>query len=309
MKRLTRPAHPPGFRITDRDIAILAAVARFRFLSSQQIVRVIPGSEHALLVRLKLLFFHQYLDRPRHQHAQLAMFFDEGNRPLVYGLARKGAQLLASLGLAVDAKLDWTLKNARATSAFLAHTLETADAVIAFDQAARAAGLRLIDQPELRALLPEARRNAHHPFRCTVAVRTSTTAAPVSIGVVPDRMFSLVLADNTRHNFALEIDRATMDVHAGKIAGKSSFRRKLLSYFSAWREGLHTQAWNFRNFRILTITTSPKRIDTMLRALRDVTRGAAPGLFLFTTRDRLSAHGALGDAWMNGSGEITRLIR
>ena len=57
------------------------------------------------------------------QHAQLALFFDEGNRPLVYGLARKGAQLLAEVGVAVDAKLDWTTKNARATATFLAHTL------------------------------------------------------------------------------------------------------------------------------------------------------------------------------------------
>jgi hypothetical protein len=237
------------------------------------------------------------------------MFFDEGNRPLVYGLARKGARLLADLGLAIDAKLDWTLKNARATSAFLAHTLETADVMIGFDGAARASNLRLIDQPELRALLPDSRRNARNPFRCSVAVRARATATPISIGIVPDRLFSLAYADDTRHNFALELDRATMDIRARKISGKSSVHRKLLGYFHAWRAGLHTDMWGFENFRILTVTTSQKRIDNMIALQREVTRGAAPGLFLFTTRERLAVHGVFGEAWMNGKGEVTRIIQ
>lgn len=145
LKRLTRPTAPPGLRITERDIAILIAVARFRFLTSQQIARVVGGSAKALLVRLKLLFYHALLDRPSHQHAQLAMFFDDGNRPLVYGLARKGAHLLAELGYAVDGRLDWTTKNARATSQFLAHTIEIANIMIDVAAAAgEARGLQRI---------------------------------------------------------------------------------------------------------------------------------------------------------------------
>lgn len=121
LKRLSRPANPPPFRLTARDVAILSAVARFRFLSAPQIVRLIGGSEHALAVRLKHLFYHRLLDRPRHQHANLVFFFDEGNHPLVYGLGTKGAAVLFERGMAIDAKLDWTMKNRRATAAFLAH--------------------------------------------------------------------------------------------------------------------------------------------------------------------------------------------
>lgn len=309
LKRLSRPKKLPGLRITARDLAILTEVARFRFLSSAQIARLIGGSEATLLVRLKLLFYHVYLDRPRHQHAQLALFFDEGNRPLVYGLARRGAQLLSEQGAAVDASLDWTTKNARATAAFLAHTLETADAMIAFDEACRASGsAHLIDHHALVPFMPEATRRLSDPFRCRVEVRTAGQALPIPIAVVPDRLFSLAYADGTRHNYALELDRGTMDIRAKRLAGKSSFRRKLIGYFHAWRERRHSERWGFKSFRILTITTSEKRIASMRAAQAEVTHGSVPGLFLYTTQDRLAEHGAFGDAWQNGAGEVVRLI-
>ena len=309
LKRLSRPQALPGFRITERDIAILRAVARFRFLTSEQIARLIGGSAPAISVRLKLLFYHAYLDRPRHQHAQLAMFFDEGNHPLVYGLARQGARVLAELGLAVDAKIDWTLKNARATSNFLAHTIETAEAMIAIDRGCRAQdGLRLIDHHDLLPYMPEKTRRLRDPFRCRVEVRVKDMSAPLTIGVVPDRLFSFAYDNGTRHNFALELDRGTMDIAAKKLAGKSSFRRKLLGYFHAWRERRHTEAWGFQSFRVLTITPSEKRIDNMIAAQRAITNNAAAGLFLYTTPGLLAVKGALGDAWVNGAGEPVRLL-
>lgn len=309
LKRLSRPKYPQRLRITARDMDILRAVARFRFLSSEQIVSVVGGSPATLAVRLKKLFRNAYLDRPRNQHVQLAQFFDEGNRPLVYGLGRKGARLLAESGEGIDPRLDWTTKNRRATASFLAHTLETADAMIAFDLACRAAAsVRLIDHYELLPFMPEATRKLRDPFRCRVEVRVKGQALPLPIAVVPDRLFSLAYPDGTRHNYALELDRGTMDIRAKRLAGKSSFRRKLIGYHEAWRARKHTERWNFKSFRILTLTSSEKRLATMLAAQREVTDGALPGLFLYTTRDRIAAHGVLGDAWINGAGAPVRLI-
>lgn len=309
LKRLSRPSVPPGFRLTERDVAILHAVARFRFLSSQQLARLIGGSEAALLVRLKLLFYHAYLDRPLHQHAQLAAFFDEGNRPLVYGLAKKGARLLAEMGLAIDHKLDWTQKNKSATSQFLAHTLEVADAMIGVDLACRdGRALRLIDHHELLPFMPAKTRNLRDPFRCRIELTDKGLRVPVSIAVVPDRLFSLAYDNATRLNFALELDRGTMDIRAKQLAGKSSFRRKLMGYFHAWRARRHTDVWGFQSFRVLTVTTSVKRIEHMIGAQREVTKDSAFGLFLYTTPERLAAHGALGDAWVSGAGERVALV-
>lgn len=309
LKRLTRPTAPPGLRITERDIAILIAVARFRFLTSQQIARVVGGSAKALLVRLKLMFYHALLDRPSHQHAQLAMFFDDGNRPLVYGLARKGAHLLAELGYAVDGRLDWTTKNARATSQFLAHTIEIADVMIDVDLAVRGdAGLRLVDHHDLLPTFPADRRSLGDPFRCHVNVRLPGQAKSIAIGVVPDRLFSIAYANATRHNYAVEIDRGTMDINAKRLVGKSSFRRKLIGYFHAWREGKTTEAWGFKSFRILTVTPSDKRIANMIAAQNDVTGGVAPGLFLYSTADAIAVNGAIGAAWVNDAGERVSLL-
>jgi hypothetical protein len=124
--------------------------------------------------------------------------------------------------------------------------------------------------------------------------------------VVPDRLFSVAYPDNLRHNFALELDRATADLRSKTLVGKSSFRRKLIGYFHAWRAHRHTETWGFQSFRVLTITPSAWRLENMLALLRDVTDGAASGLFLFTTSERFASEGTLR-AWLNGLGEPTGL--
>ena len=81
--RFRRVEEPPPFQLTARDVAILHAVARYRFVSSTLIIRLIGGSSQQILRRLQLLFHHGYLDRPTSQVAQLAHAFDFGNRPFV----------------------------------------------------------------------------------------------------------------------------------------------------------------------------------------------------------------------------------
>ena len=199
--RFRRVAEPPPFQLTARDLAILHAVARYRFLSSTVITRLIGGSAQQILRRLQLLFHHGYLDRPTSQVAQLAHAFDFGNRPFVYGLGRAGAQVLAEAGIPLKEKLDWTTKNARATAQFLAHTIETAETMIGFELACRAGGSpELIDHHDLLPYLPEKTREDDAPFHVRVALKTARDA--LTIRVVPDRVFSLAFADHTRLNFA-----------------------------------------------------------------------------------------------------------
>jgi len=316
-KRLSRPDgdHLPPFRITDRDIAIVRSVARFRFLRSDQIVRFLGASEQPILVRLKKLYWHAYLDRPEHQHSQLAAFLDEGNHPLVYGLGRAGARLLAELGDPIDDRLDWRTKNKRATNLFLAHTLEVADVVMAFDFAcAKVGALPIIDHHALRPFLPEETRRLRDPFRLRLAVHPRELPKglkhdePITIGVLPDRLVSLPYRDSTRDNFAIEHDRGTMDVRSKQLVGKSSYRRKLLGYYHAWRRGLHTKVWGFQRFRVLTVTPSEERIGHMIDAQREITNNTAPGLFLYSTPERLAAHGAFGDAWVSSKGEWISIL-
>ena len=89
--RFRRIEEPPPFQLTARDVAILHAVARYRFLSSTLIIRLIGGSPQQILRRLQLLFHHGYLDQPTSQVAQLAHALDFGNRPFLCGLGRASA--------------------------------------------------------------------------------------------------------------------------------------------------------------------------------------------------------------------------
>ena len=305
--RFRRVEEPPPFQLTARDVAILHAVARYRFLSSTLIIRLIGGSSQQILRRLQLLFHHGYLDRPISQIAQLAHAFDLGNRPFVYGLGRAGAQTLAEAGIPLKEKLDWKTKNARATAQFLAHTIETAETMIAFELACRADGaLQLIDHHDLLPYLPEETREVDEPFHARVTLNIAPK--PISIGVIPDRVFSLVFADHTRFNFALELDRGTMDIKSRQLAGKSSFRRKLLGYYQLWREGLHTSKWGFKAFRVLTVTPSEKRIENMLAVQREIVGEQGSNLFLFTTPKRLADKSPLADVWVTGKGAVTALV-
>lgn len=306
LKRLSRPSSPPAFRITERDVAIIAHVARYRFLNSTQISELDGGSHAQVLRRLRNLWAAGFLDRPKHQHAYLANWTDEGNRPLTYALGRLGAKLLREHGVAVNDKLDWQQKNSRVGALHLAHTIETATAIIQFTLDAHAAGLELVDHHELLPTMPEKTQKLRNPFCIRVTVSVPGSARPVIIGVVPDRLFSLVSADG-RRNAALELDRGEMSVNA-KSLKKSSYRRKLLGYFHAWKQKRHTEAWGFQSFRCLTITRSEKRIDSMLAVQREITNGTAAGLFLYSTPERLSELGPLGKAWRSSEADDIALL-
>jgi hypothetical protein len=182
--------------------------------------------------------------------------------------------------------------------------------MIAFQLACTGQGApRLIDQHELLPYLPEETRAARDPFRCPVSVRIKDQRTPITIGVAPDRLFSLAFDDHTRANFALELDRGTMDVKARRLVGKSSFRRKLIGYWNLWQEGRHTERWGFKSFRVLTITPSPKRLENMIAAQQEIVGAKGSSVFLFTTPERLAAKSPLAGVWISGKGEAVTLYR
>jgi len=80
---------PPGLVITDRDIALLEATARHRFVRSTHLQALMPEEPPAkILRRLHKLYHNGYLDRPRAQidYHQAG----GGSKPMVYGLNRPG---------------------------------------------------------------------------------------------------------------------------------------------------------------------------------------------------------------------------
>src|SRR6185312_15764785 len=144
LKRLSRPDNPPPFRITDRDLEILRTVARYRFMTSEQIARYLIMLDPATSSQ---------------QHLQLSTFSH-----LVYGLGREGARAIVDAAPHIDPHLEWSTKNARATTPHIVHTLETTEAMLHFERACRARGdLGLLDHHDLIPYFPAPTRDLADP--------------------------------------------------------------------------------------------------------------------------------------------------
>jgi hypothetical protein len=274
----------PPFRITDRDIAILEAIARFRLLSPPLLLRIVGGSERGVRNRLRLLTVHKYIVR-------LAAKITE---PLAYGLANKGARLLANRGIKINPRLDWTAGNHR-KDYFRTHTLAVADTMLRFQHAANEIAISLVDHHDLLTHMPDLTKTIPRPFSLPVTIQHRHE--PLTITIISDRLFALQYP-NARHNFALEQDLGTMDIWANRLVGKSSIRRKHLAYFHGREQRSFEGRWGFKSFRVLIVTTSDARIDSMLRTQQHFVPNCPPGFFLYSTPHRLHQHGAFGPAWV-----------
>jgi len=285
--RFERDSNKLGLRLTSRDLEILRHVSRHRFLSSRQIGLLVGGSNQQILRRLQRLYHHRYLDRPR---VQIQYFSHPGMQPLVYGLGRAGAQVLAEPG---DAPKRYDNRNVK--QLYLQHTLLVADVVIAFELACRRRGApKFVSEVDLAA-------SPSHPDAFRWSVDIARGSERKRVGVVPDYVFALEApGSRERVLFFVEADRSTMPVKRHSL-NKSSLLRKLIAYEATWQQGVHREKFGCDRFRMLTVTTSAKRIDSAIAACGELSRGR--GLFLFTDAKSLQAStSVLSHPWRNATG-------
>ena len=281
LPRFRRVPYVAAMQLTERDHDILRHVHRHRFLRSSHLAALIGGSPQQLLRRLRLLYHHGYLERPR---AQIDYYHKGGSRCLAYGLGNQGAALLQR----ERSRSDWSAKNATVGRLFLEHALMVSDVMVALEVACRQNGrVRLLIGEDIP--LPSDTSSHREPFQWSV-----TLASRTKLGVIPDRVFALEFLDQPKERNRvlcfLEADRATMPVTRRTLT-RSSFQRKLLSYEATWTQGLHQTRFGFQRFRVVTVTTSPARVASLVEACGELSRGH--GLFLFTDLAALTAHGDL----------------
>jgi hypothetical protein len=294
-------AEVPPIQLTERDGEIIRLVHKYRFLYSSQVIRVLGNaSSQPILRRLQLLYHHGYLERPR---AQLEYYHEAGSRPIVYSLGEKGAALLND-NLAITFKrLHRRQKKESIGKMFLEHELFVSEIMVGLELACRASGrVRLLTGQDL--LLNGSKRSA--PFKWYVNVRPG-----LRLSVVPDQVFALEVSDQEgkpdRAYFFLEADRGTMPVKRKNLI-QTSFFRKLLAYETTWVQSIHQKRFGFHRFRALTITTSPDRVRSLIKACGELQRGH--GLFLFADRTVLERPSdILSRMWQTGKlGEATSLL-
>lgn len=259
-------------RLTERDRDIIRLIHRHRFLRSHQIIALLGNSPQQVSRRLKLLYHHGYLERPR---AQLDYYHQGGSSHIVYGLSNKAGTLLNTEPGVATRPVSWSENNRAVGRMFLEHTLLVSDVMVSLELACQKYdGIKLLYEDQL-GLDPE-----RQPFQWR-----AKTQDGITLGILPDRVFALEYPDQSgecqRVHFFLEADRGTMPVVRSGLK-QTSFYRKLLAYEATWTRKIHQRQLGIQRFRVLTVTTSAARVKSLLEACSRLKRGH--GLFLFADR-------------------------
>lgn len=307
MKRFHRADSPPAFLLTGRDLKLLAHVARHRFLSSAHLCALDGGSPQNVLRCLRALFDHEYLDRPAAQKVSLS---EDGPRPFVYGLGKKGARALREHGHLLDDTLDWTEKNKRAGAIFIEHTLEVADFMTGVELACRTRGdVELMREHEILEMAPEETRAAREPLRWKVD--KVMMGKRETFSVVPDGLFGLRFPDETAAYFVLEVDRGTIPLIRTDVPGTPAWRKsisyKLSTYWEGWKAQRHVEQFGMKQVRVAMVTSSAERVENMLDIVHQLTDGRGSNFFLFVDRATLAASNPLEVEWVTGKGQAVSL--
>jgi hypothetical protein len=288
------PAVPP-MRLTERDRRIIRLIHRHRFLRSPQIVALLGGSTQQLLRRLKLLYHHRYLERPR---AQIDRYGEGGSQHIIYGLGNKSRAFLKQ-ELNVDFReASWGEKNRGVGRIFLEHAILVSDVMVSLELACRKHdGIKLLYEDQL------ALRSEREPFQWRVK-----TSGGIRLGVIPDQIFALEYKGENgqpeRVYFFLEADRGTMPVVRSGLT-QTSFYRKLIAYEATWTQKIHQRRLGIHRFRVLTVTTVAARVKSLLEASSQLKRGH--GLFLFADRTVLEKD-LFSAVWRRGKSSETAAI-
>lgn len=311
-KRFVRPSVLPAFTLNERNLSLLAYVSQHRLISSDDLAKLDGGSEQKAKRELRRLWAHGYVLRPA---AQLMTVAITGPQPIVYGLSNKGARLLREHGHRIS-DIDWSENTQRAGIRFIDHEVARARFMTGLEVGQRArCDVSLLRANAILANAPEKTRTSKNPLKWTASVPDN--GREVATSIIADDLFALVFDDGTAAYFLVEIDRGQMPIRrhgesaeefaGGKRRLRTYFKHKLAAYYHGWRQKRHVEQFNIEQLRVLTVTTSEKRVETMLDALREVTQGKGSDLFLFASEEFLRAMSPLEAAWTTGKGAEMRL--
>lgn len=295
---------PCPITLTDRDAIILKALHKYRFLTTDHLQTLTQTeSRWGMNARLRLLYDHKYVDRPK---AQAAIFSHADKRPTVYALGNKGAALMSErFGIIMPPSVYWTQKNRRVRERHIEHTLGISDFMIEIEAMCNAApNLHLIDQAEILARSPAQTRRANYPFRWRTQIMHKGERHDIMI--VPDYVFGIrndeQPAERNERYFFVEIDRGTMPVTRRDMA-QTSYLRKILSYADTFERSLALRRFNMTGFQVLTVTTSQDRIKNILNAIARLERKSfSAGTFLFKVKTDAQTHFPFHSMWENAKG-------
>ena len=299
-----RPETPRPFRLTPRDLNILANLARLRLASGEQLAALDGGSYQNVSRSLLALWEHEFVERLLGQVEKRVLY--KGSFPLIYGLTRPGAWLLRKHGYDVRRRLLYeTDKQRRAGWRFIEHRVDITEFMVRLELGCRErTDMELVERKEIVATAERTGRDQR--VRLTAKVRID--GAHQLLSVDPDEVFALrSRSDGQTSYFMFERDRGEMPIHRRKNKDQTFFAKKMLTYLEANRVGEHVSELGIPNFRVATVTTTPARVQQMIEAQREISGGRGSNIFLFIDDASFMASNPLDALWLTGKGKQVRL--
>lgn len=265
-----RPAEPPRMRITERDVEILKTAAAFRFVSGEQIERLIftkgekgERGRTRSPARLRKMFDNGLLGRVRWPFHAITL-------PMVYYLQQEGADFL-TLGLGIDEDRIRTLTKTEKKPVisrsllFLSHTLAINDFRIGVTLACERKGLALVTWLNEYELGRDYAEIEYEGKRRKQAVQ-------------PDGYFVVRDGQTPRH-FFLEMDMGTTP--------PLRWSYKVLGLYEYRFRGKYTERFGTKDLRVLCVTQSESRKNRLIEWTKVAVPERWQFLFWFTTQDRV----------------------
>ena len=312
-RHLVKPAARKGLTLTQRDMMIIRAAYRYRFLTTDQVM-LLTGttSRNKLNDRLRELWGNDYLDRPE---CQQNLFAYADRRPVVHALGQAGAKWLTdNHDIRFPKTVDWRAKNKNVKSGdFMLHTLGVTETMLQTEQDVHAVDdLRVIDREEVWLCSPRYNPRTTRPYELPTVLDWKD-GSTVRRNTKPDYTFGIMDRRGerpTRGLLFLEYDRGTEN-YVKSSALQSSILQKLTGYADAYERKLHERLYGYKRFRVLFVIEAggQRRIDNMIAVYQaHVAERVPAGAFLFTTVEKLQEQGLLASIWQNGRGAPLALV-
>jgi hypothetical protein len=265
-------------QLTERDIEIFKLLARYRYLSIEDIHAFVGGSRKGLAHHVNLLCREPnlYLDRPRQQRQSA----DANHRPMIYELDRKGVTVLQELGSEVGPR-DYHRN--------FAHELMVCRIMASFELGARVTdGVRLVSWKEILASgkVPPRTLQSPRPTHIPVAIPLGGKELHTEINAdwKPFAIEYHTPAAQPVYRFfpGVEADMGTEPIETYNLE-RSSIAKKLLAYLAIERQGIYRPHFGFPNLFVPFVTTTVTRMRSMMTLLEKLTERRGSMTIIFKT--------------------------
>jgi hypothetical protein len=292
-KRYVRYEPKSELVLTNRDLAILCDLHDRRFMNTRQFQKLYGANVDD---RLKRLFLHGYIDRPKAQRVH-RLREGGGSHPLIYALTNRGARAITIKLLRLDAaKRNWDELNRELSelSSRIPHELGIADAYVAFRLGCIDRAFDLVQGFELapgkqgRALEVPGEEKLLYPDLIFDVVPQAA----------PDKESLFFLEWHTGSEPNTRYRSPELEHLTGKYEGYLAYARAKKS----------REQFGVSNFRVLTVTSGGEaKMQHIAKAAHEVCGGVGVGRFLVTNVAAFEAADPFDAAWLDASSKEVRL--